>query len=119
MSGTWKDRKMYFMKQLWKNTDICFYDGNYGFTVPSWFKKMRTRIRRAKIKDAMKYAGIKDQRTFRNWLKSGLPHSRLPSGTVLIRYSDIDRWLEGFQVKESASDELNRIVDDVLEGMKL
>ena len=54
MSGTWKDRKMYFMKQLWNNTDICFYDGNYGFTVPSWFKKMQRQKRRNKIKQEIR-----------------------------------------------------------------
>lgn len=51
MSHTWKDRKRYFLKELWKNTDT-FYN-HLDMSVPSWFKKMRARIRRAKVKDAM------------------------------------------------------------------
>lgn len=59
----------------------------------------------AKIIPAAKYAGV-SPRTFRDWLKDGLKHSRLKSGTVLIRLSDIDSYLEGFAVSESAVDKI-------------
>jgi excisionase family DNA binding protein len=63
----------------------------------------------AKISEAAKYAGVKS-RTFRSWLKSGLRYSRLPSGTVLVRYSDLDAFLERFAVVE---DQVDRIVKEV------
>jgi len=63
-----------------------------------------------KIKAAAMYAGIKE-RTMRNWLKQGLRHARIPSGTVLIRYRDIDDYLEQFC---GSDHQINRIVDDVV-----
>lgn len=63
-----------------------------------------------KIKAASKYAGI-GERTFRDWLRQGLKHSRLPSGTILIRYSAIDKFLEHFATDDSQAD---RIVNEVL-----
>jgi hypothetical protein len=68
----------------------------------------------AKIKPASHYAGV-SERTFRTWLKSGLPHSRLPSGTILIRYGEIDKFLEGFLVNVNETD---WIVDGILKEMK-
>jgi hypothetical protein len=64
----------------------------------------------SKIKGAARYAGV-SERTFRGWLKDGLPHSRLPSGTILVRLSVIDQWLEGFCVSEN---EVDQIVDEVM-----
>ena len=58
-----------------------------------------------KIKPAAHYAGI-SERTFRNWLNEGLIHSRLPSGTILIRYEDIDSFLKDFAVTGSEVDGL-------------
>jgi phage antirepressor YoqD-like protein len=63
----------------------------------------------AKIKEAAKFADI-GERTMREWLKQGLKHSRLSTGTILIRYSDIDDWLESFAVNE---DQINQMVDEV------
>ena len=63
-----------------------------------------------KIKAAAMYAGIKE-RTMRGWLKQGLRHARVPSGTILIRYRDIDDYLEQFCDSEH---QINRIVDDVV-----
>jgi hypothetical protein len=63
-----------------------------------------------KIKAAAMYAGIKE-RTMRNWLKQGLCHARVPSGTILIRYRDIDDYLEQFC---DSDHQINRIVDDVV-----
>jgi predicted site-specific integrase-resolvase len=59
----------------------------------------------AKIKTAAEYAGIKE-RTMRDWLKEGLKHSRLPSGTVLIKYDWIDEFLELYAAKDSQVDEI-------------
>lgn len=63
-----------------------------------------------RIKDGAKYSAVKE-RTFRDWLKAGLKHSRLPSGTILIRYSWIDEWLEKYQVNEN---QVQKIVDEVI-----
>ena len=67
----------------------------------------------AKIKTASRYADV-GERTFRKWLKQGLTHSRLQSGTVLIRFSDIDKWLINFAVKE---DHISNIIDQVLQDI--
>ncbi|MEI6610965.1 MAG: hypothetical protein WCO53_14655 [Deltaproteobacteria bacterium] len=67
----------------------------------------------AKIKPAAIYAGIKE-RTMRDWLKEGLKHSRLPSGTVLIRYDAIDVFLESFAEKEN---EIDKIVTEAMKEM--
>ncbi len=66
-----------------------------------------------KVKDGRKYAGV-SERTFRPWLKVGLRHIRLPSGTILIKYSWIDEFLESFEVNEN---QVEKIVDDVMEGL--
>lgn len=64
----------------------------------------------SKIKGAARYAGV-SERTFRGWLKNGLPHSRLPSGTVLIRFASVNQWLEKFSVNEN---QVDAIVDEVM-----
>ena len=64
----------------------------------------------AKIKGAAAYAGV-SERTLRKWLKNGLRHARLPSGTVLIKYSWIDEYLEGFE--DTHENEVNRIVESM------
>ena len=66
-----------------------------------------------KIKRSAQYAGVCD-RTLRGWLKEGLVHSRLPSGTVLIKFEEIDKFLESFVVN---SNEANAIVDEVLQNL--
>ncbi len=63
----------------------------------------------ATIKKAAKYADI-SERTFREWLKEGLKHSRLNAKTIRIRYSDIDEFLERFQVDD-------HLVDDLVESV--
>jgi hypothetical protein len=47
-------------------------------------------------------------------LKKGLKHSRLPSGTILVRFSDIDEFLESFAVND---DQVDEIVNEILEGI--
>jgi hypothetical protein len=64
----------------------------------------------AKIKTASRYADV-GERTFRKWLKQGLKHSRLSSGTILVRFSDIDDYLERFAIKD---DQVKAIVDEVM-----
>ena len=64
----------------------------------------------SKIKSAAKYAGI-SERTMRDWLKDGLKHSRLPSGTVLIKYAWVDEYLEAFAAKE---DQVDKIVNETM-----
>ena len=62
-----------------------------------------------KVKNAAEYAGV-SERTFRDWIKAGLKHSRLNSGTILIRYEDIDEYLERFAITQNAAD---KIVDEL------
>jgi excisionase family DNA binding protein len=67
-----------------------------------------------KVTAAAKYAGV-SVRTVRTWIKKGLKHSRLPTGLILIQYSDIDEYLESFSTTE---DKIDRIVEEVLKGFK-
>jgi len=55
------------------------------------------------------------ERTFRPWLKRGLRHVRLPSGTILIKYEWIDKFLENFEVQDN---EVSRIVDEIEKDFK-
>ena len=70
-----------------------------------------------KPKPAAKYCGI-GERTLRKLLKEGLRHSRLPSGTILIKAAWIDEFFERFEVGSQA-DEVNQIVDSTLREMDL
>ena len=67
----------------------------------------------AKVKKAAKYAGV-SERTFRDWLKDGLRHSRLSTGTILVSYAAIDEYLVGFEVNENHVDD---IVDEVMQEL--
>ena len=58
-----------------------------------------------KIKKAAAYADVSD-RTFEDWLKQGLKHARLPTGTRLIKYQWIDEYLEGYADTENHVDEM-------------
>ena len=69
----------------------------------------------AKIKQASAYAGV-SPRTMRDWLKRGLKHSRLPTGTILIRFDDVDGYLEGFSVDNN---QVDSIVDETLKEINL
>lgn len=57
------------------------------------------------VKAAAAYAGV-SVRTFRDWLKIGLPHFRLSTGTILVSYADIDEWLERFRTSGNKVDEI-------------
>jgi excisionase family DNA binding protein len=64
-----------------------------------------------KVKDAAEYSGV-SVRTLREWLKEGLPHARLKTSTILIKYDCIDQWLSQFEVTVNDVDE---IVEKALE----
>lgn len=61
----------------------------------------------SKIKIACKYAGV-CERSMRDWFKLGLKHSRLPSGAVFIKFSDIDEFLQQYSVNQNKADEIVR-----------
>ena len=58
-----------------------------------------------KVKPAARYGGV-SERTMRTWLKQGLPHSRMPSGSILIRQESIDLFLHSFEVEEKQAEEI-------------
>lgn len=68
-----------------------------------------------KHKSGALYAGV-SERTFRPWLKKGLRHVRLDTGTILIRYRWIDQFLESFEVQEN---EVSRIVSEIEKEMNI
>jgi hypothetical protein len=68
----------------------------------------------ASIKNAATYADV-SVRTMRGLLKRGLKHSRLSSGMIRIRYSDIDEFFMQYQVSE---DKIDRIVDEVIKDFE-
>ena len=65
-----------------------------------------------KIKSFAKHCDV-SERTVRYWLKEGLPHSRLPSGTILVEVEAGDAWLRKFGVEHSEK----IIADALLKGM--
>ena len=65
-----------------------------------------------KIKQAAKYADISERTLRGDWLKNGLRHSRLPSGTILIQFSAIDEYLKKFEVTDN---EVEKTVKEVCE----
>jgi len=68
-----------------------------------------------KVKKAAQYSGV-NERTFRDWLNTGLKHIQLPTGRILVRYSAIDEYLGGYEVNENENfDQLiNTMVSEVL-----
>jgi excisionase family DNA binding protein len=67
----------------------------------------------AKVKEAAKYAGV-SVRTLRDWLKDGLRHSRLNTGTILVAYAAIDDYLARFEVNRN---QVDNIVDEVMQEL--
>jgi predicted site-specific integrase-resolvase len=67
----------------------------------------------AKVKKAANYAGV-SERTFRDWLKDGLRHSRLSTGTILVAYASIDNYLASF---EASRNQVDNIVDEVMQEL--
>jgi hypothetical protein len=66
-----------------------------------------------KVKAAAKYCGL-SERKIRSLLKEGLRHSRLKSGTILIKIEWIDEYLGKFEALEN---EVDSIVDEVVKGL--
>ena len=66
-----------------------------------------------KVSGASKYVQS-EKRTIYSWMKDGLKYSRLPSGRVLIKLSDIDAYLEQFAITEAEGSKLDKIVTAVL-----
>ena len=66
-----------------------------------------------KVIKAAEFSGV-SERTFRNWLKGGLKFSRLPSGHLLIRTTNIDEYLNQFETTE---DVIRAAVDKALTAM--
>ena len=56
-------------------------------------------------KHGSKYAGVSEG-TFRGWLKQGLEYSKLPTGSILIRYQAIDAFLEQYAVVDRIMNEI-------------
>lgn len=71
------------------------------------------------VKKIAKFVGMSEG-TVRGWLKhDGLKHSRLKTGTILIKYADADKFLKSFQVDDSEADRIDRIVDGVMRDFDL
>ncbi len=68
-----------------------------------------------KIGPAATYAGVSEGTLRKDWLKNGLKHVRLPSGTVLIKYEWVDQFLEKFA---NHNDLVDTVVKDVLKDMR-
>lgn len=67
-----------------------------------------------KIKTAMLYIDVKDQRSFKKLLNTGLRHVRLPSGEIRIKKSWIDEYLSAL---EMPGDPVDRIVSEVMKSL--
>jgi len=63
-----------------------------------------------KIQDCARYAGI-SVRTFRKWLRMGLSYSKMPTGAILIKFKNIDEFIEKFRIDRN---EVDRLVDEVM-----
>ena len=62
-----------------------------------------------KVKTIAQRADV-SPRTVRTWLKEGLPHSKI-RGTILIKFDQLDAFLERFVVED---DRVDSIVNEVL-----
>ena len=67
----------------------------------------------ASIKNAAKYSDV-SVRNMRDLLKRGLKHSRVSSGMIRVRYSDIDEFFMQYQVNE---DKIDKIVNEVIKDV--
>ena len=64
----------------------------------------------AKVPKIAEYMGM-SPRTVRDLLKQGLRHSRMPSGTILVKYAWVDSFLEQFE------DDGGKRVDDIVNSV--
>ena len=69
------------------------------------------------VKAIAQYKGV-SQSTVRRRLKSGeLPYYRLPGGTILIAYADVDEWLSKFRV-ERGRDPTDELLAEIMSGLE-
>ena len=57
------------------------------------------------VKSSTKYAD-RSERTVRTWLKNGLRHCKLPSGSILIKREWLDQYIEQYEVKKNKIDQI-------------
>lgn len=69
----------------------------------------------ARPRAAAKYAGV-DRRILYGWLRDGLPHSRLPTGRILIRLADVDLFLKQYEQRDT--EDVSGLVNDVMRGIQ-
>ena len=65
------------------------------------------------VKKAAEYCSM-SERTVRSWLKQGLKHSKLKSGTILVKIGWIDEYLETYAVQKN---EIDKVVEEVMREM--
>ncbi len=70
-----------------------------------------------KIKQAAAYMNI-SVRTLRSLLQEGLPSYKLPTGCILLKYSDIDAFINQFKVENNFLDELTTDIATEVLGRK-
>ncbi len=64
------------------------------------------------VRAGSEYAGVSPQ-TFRPFLKDGLEHVVLPSGTILVHRDAIDEYLRRFIVKGNKAEQIaNEVIKD-------
>ena len=68
-----------------------------------------------KMRDAAAYAGV-CVNTLRKWMRGGLRYARLPSGTVLVRASWVDEYVEKFVCEGRELDRIDEMIDEVMDG---
>lgn len=66
-----------------------------------------------KLRKASEYIGV-GIRSMRTYIKDyELPHHKLPTGTLLFSYADLDRWLNQYQVQNKAA----QMADEIVKGL--
>ncbi|MBU0994685.1 MAG: helix-turn-helix domain-containing protein [Proteobacteria bacterium] len=66
-----------------------------------------------KVKQAAKYANT-TPKTFRTWFKKGLKFSRPNSRVTLVKYSDIDEFLQSHSIDEDEAKMIDQMADSII-----
>jgi len=66
------------------------------------------------VKSAAEYSDS-SERTFRKWLKNGLPHVKVWGKSIRTRSDWIDAFLEQFSVEKQQEKEIDGIVNEMME----
>jgi hypothetical protein len=72
------------------------------------------------LKAAEGYACV-SERTFREWIhlpENPLPAVQVANGKLLVKRSELDRWLTAHPYRSADGVDVGRIVDDVVGGLK-